>query len=73
MFRGRRLPYWRRQRRHRFGPNFLRIGCEVTVFYRRERKDMPAIDEETEPLGKRARSLCSSPRRTALSATPRET
>ena len=25
----------------------LRKGCEVTVFYRRERKDMPAIDEET--------------------------
>jgi NADH-quinone oxidoreductase subunit F len=25
----------------------LRRGCEVTVFYRRERKDMPAIDEET--------------------------
>jgi NADH-quinone oxidoreductase subunit F len=24
----------------------LRKGCEVTVFYRRERKDMPAIDEE---------------------------
>ncbi len=25
----------------------LRKGCEVTVFYRRERKDMPAIEEET--------------------------
>jgi len=25
----------------------LRQGCEVTVFYRRERKDMPAIEEET--------------------------
>jgi NADH-quinone oxidoreductase subunit F len=25
----------------------LRRGCEVTVFYRRERKDMPAIGEET--------------------------
>jgi NADH-quinone oxidoreductase subunit F len=25
----------------------LRRGCEVTVFYRRERKDMPAIEEET--------------------------
>ena len=25
----------------------LRKGCDVTVFYRRERKDMPAIDEET--------------------------
>jgi NADH-quinone oxidoreductase subunit F len=24
----------------------LRKGCDVTVFYRRERKDMPAIDEE---------------------------
>jgi NADH-quinone oxidoreductase subunit F len=26
----------------------LRTGAEVTVFYRRERKDMPAIEEETE-------------------------
>ena len=26
----------------------LRMGCEVTVIYRRERKDMPAIEEETE-------------------------
>jgi len=26
----------------------LRKGAEVTVFYRRERKDMPAIDEETQ-------------------------
>ncbi len=26
----------------------LRKGAEVTVFYRRERKDMPAIEEETE-------------------------
>jgi NADH-quinone oxidoreductase subunit F len=26
----------------------LRRGAEVTVFYRRERKDMPAIDEETQ-------------------------
>jgi NADH-quinone oxidoreductase subunit F len=25
----------------------LRKGCEVTVYYRRERKDMPAIEEET--------------------------
>ena len=25
----------------------LRKGCEVTVFYRRERKDMPAIEEES--------------------------
>jgi NADH-quinone oxidoreductase subunit F len=25
----------------------LRKGCEVTVFYRRERKDMPAIEDET--------------------------
>jgi NADH-quinone oxidoreductase subunit F len=25
----------------------LRKGCEATVFYRRERKDMPAIEEET--------------------------
>jgi NADH-quinone oxidoreductase subunit F len=25
----------------------LRKGCDVTVFYRRERKDMPAIEEET--------------------------
>ena len=25
----------------------LRTGAEVTVFYRRERKDMPAIEEET--------------------------
>jgi len=25
----------------------LRKGCEVTVFYRREHKDMPAIEEET--------------------------
>jgi len=25
----------------------LRKGCTVTVFYRRERKDMPAIEEET--------------------------
>jgi NADH-quinone oxidoreductase subunit F len=25
-----------------------RMGCEVTVLYRRERKDMPAIDEETD-------------------------
>jgi NADH-quinone oxidoreductase subunit F len=25
----------------------LRTGADVTVFYRRERKDMPAIDEET--------------------------
>jgi len=25
----------------------LRKGCEVTIFYRRERKDMPAIEEET--------------------------
>ena len=25
----------------------LRRGCDVTVFYRRERKDMPAIEEET--------------------------
>ena len=26
----------------------LRKGCDVTVFYRRERKDMPAIEEETQ-------------------------
>jgi len=26
----------------------LRKGCEVTVFYRREHKDMPAIEEETQ-------------------------
>jgi NADPH-dependent glutamate synthase beta subunit-like oxidoreductase len=26
----------------------LRRGCDVTVFYRREYKDMPAIDEETQ-------------------------
>ena len=26
----------------------LRRGCEVTVFYRREHKDMPAIEEETQ-------------------------
>jgi len=26
----------------------LRKGCVVTVFYRRERKDMPAIEEETQ-------------------------
>ena len=26
----------------------LRKGCDVTVFYRRERKDMPAIGEETQ-------------------------
>jgi NADPH-dependent glutamate synthase beta subunit-like oxidoreductase len=26
----------------------LRKGCDVTVFYRREYKDMPAIDEETQ-------------------------
>src|SRR5579862_5713398 len=26
----------------------LRKGCAVTVFYRRERKDMPAIEEETQ-------------------------
>ena len=26
----------------------LRMGAEVTVIYRRERKDMPAIEEETE-------------------------
>ena len=25
----------------------VRRGCDVTVFYRRERKDMPAIEEET--------------------------
>ena len=25
----------------------LRMGAEVTVLYRRERKDMPAIEEET--------------------------
>src|SRR5215467_7036696 len=25
----------------------LRKGCDVTVFYRRQRKDMPAIEEET--------------------------
>ena len=25
----------------------LRAGCEVTILYRRERKDMPAIEEET--------------------------
>jgi NADH-quinone oxidoreductase subunit F len=25
----------------------LRKGCDATVFYRRERKDMPAIEEET--------------------------
>ncbi len=25
----------------------LRLGCDVTVVYRRERKDMPAIEEET--------------------------
>jgi NADH-quinone oxidoreductase subunit F len=25
----------------------LRKGCDVTVFYRRERRDMPAIEEET--------------------------
>src|ERR1017187_2900768 len=35
------------QCRHRFRPTSLRKGCDVTVFYRRERKDMPAIDEET--------------------------
>lgn len=26
----------------------LRRGCEVTIFYRRERKEMPAIEEETQ-------------------------
>jgi NADH-quinone oxidoreductase subunit F len=26
----------------------LRLGCDVTIIYRRERKDMPAIPEETE-------------------------
>ncbi len=26
----------------------LRMGSEVTIVYRRERKDMPAIPEETE-------------------------
>ncbi len=26
----------------------LRMGADVTVIYRRERKDMPAIEEETE-------------------------
>ncbi|HBY58184.1 MAG TPA: proton-conducting membrane transporter, partial [Solibacterales bacterium] len=26
----------------------LRLGCEVTIVYRRERKDMPAIKEETD-------------------------
>jgi NADPH-dependent glutamate synthase beta subunit-like oxidoreductase len=47
----------------------LRMGADVTVIYRRERKDMPAIPEETEAAEPRARSSCSSPRRTASWAT----
>ena len=37
----------RRQCCHRLSPNCPRPGAEVTVYYRRERKDMPAIEEET--------------------------
>jgi len=47
----------------------LRMGAEVTVIYRRERKDMPAIREETDARRRRERSSISWPRRTASWAT----
>ena len=36
----------------------LRMGAEVTVFYRRERKDMPAIEEETQRRQGRRSEVC---------------
>jgi NADH-quinone oxidoreductase subunit F len=49
----------------------LRMGSDVTVIYRRERKDMPAIREETEAAEAEGRSFSSCRRRTALWATTR--
>jgi len=43
----------------------LRKGAEVTVFYRRERKDMPAIEEETQAARTRAQNSFFWPRLTA--------
>ena len=48
-----------------------RMGSEVTVIYRRERKDMPAIAERRRRPKRRACSSCSSPPRTGSSATSR--
>ena len=52
----------------------LRKGSNVTVFYRRERKDMPAIEEETEAARGRGREV-RVPGRAASRclATPRAT
>jgi NADPH-dependent glutamate synthase beta subunit-like oxidoreductase len=51
----------------------LRMGASVTVVYRRERKDMPAIEEETRQPKMKERRSSSCRRRTASSATPRAT
>ena len=46
----------------------LRMGSDVTIIYRRERKDMPAIREETRRRGRRGREVpVPGRRRTALS------
>ena len=42
----------------------LRMGAEVTIVYRRERKDMPAIKEEIERRCRRGREV-RVPRRAA--------
>jgi NADPH-dependent glutamate synthase beta subunit-like oxidoreductase len=45
-------------------PNGAAQRRDVTVFYRRERKDMPAIEEEIRAAGMRARNSYSWPRLT---------
>ena len=51
-----------------------RMGAEVTIVYRRERKDMPAIAEEVEAAEREgARMSPTSRPRSASSATPRAT
>ena len=47
----------------------LRMGANVTILYRRERKDMPAIDEEIQAAEDEGVSLSFWPHRIASSAT----
>ena len=47
----------------------LRMGSEVQILYRRERKDMPAIEEETEAAQQEGAKILFLVRRTASSAT----
>ena len=48
-----------------------RLGADVTIVYRRERKDMPAIAEEVEAAEHEGAKIAYLPRPTASSATPR--